>query len=527
VAGIRRLIALAIVALGCVLSPLDAHAEHKATCDINAATKSACMAHQSVITRLSQGWTSANGTCGNFNPTRQAVILANNTSRLACGYLADDTPQCEEGGSPFHGSFAGDSEVGCVDGCTMECTGQDCISYNLGEGWRTYGDWEQTGQTCGQGEPDPDPEPGGCQELGTSGFTFCEEDNPGCVRSPAGAMLCPNIPGPDCATSPSGAACSNSSPPEGYDPPQSYTICPSTGCVPISVAPPSDDDEEEEDEPDCPANDPDCEEDEDDVCPEGQVGTPPDCEPEENGICVEDNQTVCDILRDIRTATQAVASDTHLQLKEDRETNFKLAELKDQLEHDAEEALKATNRVHVATDTVRTAVNASANTVANATSNAASSVSSAVTSSSASVTAAVNANSAKLDSLTTAVNNSSTCGGVGEPACDNGGGGDNSDIVDAVNAPDWLNTNPGIAAGDGATQADTDAATLQTLDIGVGDIDESGFGLGGACPVFPQLTVGGAAWDIDTVFWCDFLDIVKAVLLLAGAWAAAQILMGK
>lgn len=353
------------------------------------------------------------------------------------------------------------------------------------------------------------------------------------MRSPAGALLCPNIPGPDCATSPSGAACSNQPPPEGYGPPQPFTICPASGCVPITVAPPQDDDDEECDPevdpeceepppppPDCPAGDPDCEE--DDECPEGFEGTPPFCEKDdENGICTEEDQTVCDILREIREAAQGTEANTALQLKEDLESNAKLAAIKNQAMFDAERALAATNRVQVATDSVRTAVNNAASTVSSSVSassaSAASTVSSAVSNSTTAQTAAL---SAKLDGLKTAIDGASQCGGVGEPSCSTGGG---SGELDGITS----DTGSLDTTGDYDSGA-TAAQVIVEEDDGDFVFDDGGF-LGGSrdCPTFdpPSLPWGQVSLPFQTI--CSAFSILATMIVLGAYAQAAYIIGGK
>ena len=80
--------------------------------------------------------------------------------------------------------------------------------------------------------------------------------------------------------------------------------------------------------------------------------------------------------------------------------------------------------------------------------------------------------------------------------------------------------------GEGVTEGDTAATTLRNVEIGAADLDATGFG-GGSCPQLPTLSIGGQEVQIDGDFWCQFLSVVNAVLTLAAAWIAAQILMGK
>jgi hypothetical protein len=519
------------------------------------------------------------------------------------GYV--DNP-CEEGADQFEGSFGGVGIVGCDGGCKYECGSNlgglgGCASLDYSGDMRTYGSWAQTGEVCGVPDEPPEP-PGGCMEMGSTGFQFCEDDPPGCVRSPGGSMLCPNVPGPDCATDSTGAACSNSPPPEGFGPPQGpYTLCTAGVCVPVVVAPPEEAEECEEGDPncddppdDCPADDPNCED--DNQCPEGTTGTPPDCEPEdEPGICTQDNQTVCDILREIRTATRATEAQTKLEVAESRETNAKLKALKDAVVTGTKDTVAAVNRVKNSVDGVKSATNAAAATIgakvaantaatsavktsvdavkssvdaaknavdavktdtaliATRTNTTATNVAATTTAVNAvktdtaliatrtnttatnvaATTAAVTTGNGKLDGILTAIQNSSLCGGLGEPACSTSPV-DNSDVVAAVNtqggdivdAIDGIFDGDAVDPGQGATQADTDAAGVQSLSIGVDDLDQSGFALGGTCPAFPALTIGGVSWEIDHTFFCQFLDMVNVVLMLAGAVISARILMG-
>lgn len=82
--------------------------------------------------------------------------------------------------------------------------------------------------------------------------------------------------------------------------------------------------------------------------------------------------------------------------------------------------------------------------------------------------------------------------------------------------------------GDGGAGEDPDPAeTHKTVGIGVGMLDETGFGAGSACPVLPTFQVWGMSIDFDPDGkFCRILAVVRACFILLGAFLALRILMG-
>lgn len=75
---------------------------------------------------------------------------------------------------------------------------------------------------------------------------------------------------------------------------------------------------------------------------------------------------------------------------------------------------------------------------------------------------------------------------------------------------------------------DPQGANRGTLGLGTNRIDESGFWSSRACPTLPVIPLGiFGSFDPNSLAWfCDFVTIVRGVLILLGAFIALRILMG-
>lgn len=162
------------------------------------------------------------------------------------------------------------------------------------------------------------------------------------------------------------------------------------------------------------------------------------------------------------------------------------------------------------------------------------------------------------------------CGGDGQPTCGSpgagsgngntsGGGGDcdtpPSSAGDAILAQiafqTWAtrcalkgNANAGAGSGDGAGEQpgwtkgdgpavpddDTDyvgESTRWGLGISTDLLDQENIFGGGACPAVSGVIYGHSWSTADIPQWCTIVQIMRAVVLLVGAWTALNILLGR
>lgn len=423
-------------------------------------------------------------------------------------WIDESSPECEAGIEYWSSSVPGNDpdEILCnSNNCEVKWTG-----WGIGEDYL----WRSTGQECPVSESGDDEEDDGtCHDLG-SGFRWCPDDPPFCVRSPSGGLLCPDVDKPDCRSNSSGMLCHDKSPPrDGWDPKPDFEYCHNFQCVIFTPATPKDDDNGDDDDgddedppdPDCPANDPDCEDDDDDDAPRASdsgCGT-------ETPSCSDMGHVDCQILiRTHRTNCTVAYGNEMLEefrdrnIEELRENNAKLKAIKDTMiaQHlsafdlQQAQALTATQSLEKLRDIQSAEL----------------STGSAVRQSKDQLISALQG---QTDALVSAIEGQGGEGG-GPGGGDPGGGGDLVITLDP--APDQ----------DADRSMLESFAMLTTVDIGPGSLDQSGYLGGGACPVFPPLTIGGLAWSMDDVYWCDFLTLLHGVFMLFGAIAAGRILMG-
>lgn len=137
---------------------------------------------------------------------------------------------CEAGrtGTAEFGYSGGDvpSQI-CLEGCQADFDMDMCGSGGDNGGW-CIGTYEQTGETC-DGDIDP---PDECVQLG-QGFSICQGDPPGCMRTPSG-MLCPDFDTPDCADNGQHVVCSGGEDiPDGFSPGPEGESCSDWSCTPL------------------------------------------------------------------------------------------------------------------------------------------------------------------------------------------------------------------------------------------------------------------------------------------------------
>jgi hypothetical protein len=450
-------------------------------------------------------------------------------------YSAPNT--CSAGGGSFSGSYAlaaidANGNACDADGCEYEF---DQIAVEI-DG-RMFSQWSQTGEQCENGSDGSD-ESERCREVG-GGYRVCAKGDQVCVTTARGNDYCWDPNAEQCNTSADQreAACIGSpnapdptnNPDDDFDdwqPPVEIQVGTSGGPVTVEVRSrdprdPDDDDDEEEDDPDCPANDPECEEDDDDVTAadsgcETQTPSCSDTSAVECQILYRTHRTKCEI----EHSNKLIAEFRDKQLAEVRETNAKLKAL---IEHEkqwrAEQVIQATDQ-KTATEQVKTAVTEATG----ATITAIDGTREGVLNGLGEIRDELKRPKQATPSLTCAT--APECGGdpIGcaqlvqswRAGCLAGGAGDSGQ-------PPWTQVAP-VDPSEGITDADGERIGVTPSTLSVSDVDTGGFLGGGACPVLPQLSIGGTPVEIDPTVWCDFLALLKVVFSIAGAWAAVQIL---
>lgn len=92
--------------------------------------------------------------------------------------------------------------------------------------------------------------------------------------------------------------------------------------------------------------------------------------------------------------------------------------------------------------------------------------------------------------------------------------------------PEWTKGDAPEKPG-GDDQADIDGAKRFGLRVGPSLLDESDLTGGGSCPQMSFSLMGRAIGTQDVPQWCDIVRIMRALILIFGAYTALQILLGK
>lgn len=95
---------------------------------------------------------------------------------------------------------------------------------------------------------------------------------------------------------------------------------------------------------------------------------------------------------------------------------------------------------------------------------------------------------------------------------------------DGDGQPDWTQGDEPDVPGDG----DDDYEEPEFgINVGTGGLDTDNFFGGGGCPAFSITVMGHAVSSSEIPQWCTLVSIMRAVVLIMGAYTALQILMGK
>ncbi|MEN4903343.1 hypothetical protein [Luteimonas sp. TWI1437] len=95
------------------------------------------------------------------------------------------------------------------------------------------------------------------------------------------------------------------------------------------------------------------------------------------------------------------------------------------------------------------------------------------------------------------------------------------------NQPEWTKGDAPAVPGGEDDGEDVENATRFGLRVGPSLLDESDLVGGGTCPQMSFSLMGSAIGTQDVPQWCDIVRVMRALILIFGAYTALQILLGK